>query len=109
MTGTKYPVISARVFEIVADQLGIPVDKVQSDSYLTGDDGLGADSMDGVEMMLELEDVFETHIPDEDTDVLYRMQMGDVAAYLVEKREVDPNWKDPTEGRNPIRIDDQVE
>ena len=56
------------VKKIVGDQLGKSVDEIQSDSSFVDD--LGADSLDTVELVMALEEEFETDIPDEEAEKL---------------------------------------
>jgi acyl carrier protein len=55
--------VEERVIEIVADQLGVEKDKITRDSNFVND--LGADSLDTVELVMELEEEFDVNIPDE--------------------------------------------
>jgi len=52
-----------RVIDIVAEQLGVEKDKITKESHFVND--LGADSLDTVELVMELEEEFEINIPDE--------------------------------------------
>lgn len=56
--------IEDRVRKIIAEQLSVSEDKVVPEASFVGD--LGADSLDTVELVMALEDQFETEIPDED-------------------------------------------
>ncbi len=56
--------IEERVRKIIAEQLSVSEDKVVPEASFVGD--LGADSLDTVELVMALEDQFETEIPDED-------------------------------------------
>lgn len=56
--------IEAEVKKIIADQLGVEESKVVPEASFVGD--LGADSLDTVELVMALEEHFETEIPDED-------------------------------------------
>lgn len=56
--------IEERVRKIIAEELSVSEDKVVPDASFIGD--LGADSLDTVELVMALEDQFETEIPDED-------------------------------------------
>lgn len=56
--------IEDRVKKIIAEQLSVSEDKVVPAASFVGD--LGADSLDTVELVMALEDQFETEIPDED-------------------------------------------
>lgn len=55
--------IEAKVIEIVANQMG--TDKAQISRETSFVEDLNADSLDTVELVMELEDEFETNIPDE--------------------------------------------
>ena len=55
-----------RVIEIVVQQLGVDKDKVTPEASFVDD--LGADSLDTVELVMALEEEFETEIPDEDAE-----------------------------------------
>lgn len=61
--------IEDRVIEIVADQLGVEKEKINLDSNFVND--LGADSLDTVELVMELEEEFEINIPDEAADKIH--------------------------------------
>lgn len=56
--------IDERVKKIIAEQLGVDEGKVVSEASIVGD--LGADSLDTVELVMALEEHFNTEIPDED-------------------------------------------
>ena len=58
--------VEERVKKIVAEQLGVNEDEVKSSSSFVED--LGADSLDTVELVMALEEEFETEIPDEDAE-----------------------------------------
>ena len=58
--------IEERVRKIVCEQLGKSDDEVNNDSSFVDD--LGADSLDTVELVMALEEEFETEIPDEDAE-----------------------------------------
>ena len=55
--------VQDRVTDIVAEQLGVDRDKVSTDTSFVND--LGADSLDTVELVMELEEEFDITIPDE--------------------------------------------
>ncbi len=55
--------IKETVQRIVAEQLQVKVEDVQSESSFIDD--LGADSLDTVELVMALEDEFDIEIPDE--------------------------------------------
>lgn len=56
--------IDERVKKIIAEQLGVEEAKVVPEASFVED--LGADSLDTVELVMALEEHFETEIPDED-------------------------------------------
>lgn len=56
--------IEERVKEIIAEQLGVEKSKVVPEASFVED--LGADSLDTVELVMALEEQFETEIPDEE-------------------------------------------
>ena len=58
--------VSERVIDIVAEQLGVDKDKVKPDTSFVND--LGADSLDTVELVMELEEEFNINIPDESAE-----------------------------------------
>lgn len=55
--------VAERVIEIVAEQLGVEKDKVKPETSFVND--LGADSLDTVELVMELEEEFNVNIPDD--------------------------------------------
>ena len=64
--------IEERVKKIVAEQLGVKEDEVKNDSSFVED--LGADSLDTVELVMALEEEFETEIPDEQAEKITTVQ-----------------------------------
>jgi len=60
------PSIEQRVTRIVCNQMGTSPEKVTPETSFVND--LGADSLDTVELVMELEDEFEVSIPDEDAE-----------------------------------------
>lgn len=58
--------IEERVKKIVIEQLGVKEEEVTKDASFVDD--LGADSLDTVELVMALEEEFETEIPDEDAE-----------------------------------------
>ena len=55
--------VAERVIDIVADQLGVDKEKVKPETHFIND--LGADSLDTVELVMELEEEFDINIPDD--------------------------------------------
>jgi acyl carrier protein len=70
-----------RIKEIIADQLGVEIDKLTPDAKFVED--LGADSLDVVELIMGFEEEFNIEIPDEDAEKI--KTVGDVLNYLNEK------------------------
>lgn len=64
--------IQDRVKKIVSEQLGVKEDEVSNDSRFVDD--LGADSLDTVELVMALEEEFETEIPDEQAEKIETVQ-----------------------------------
>jgi acyl carrier protein len=64
--------IEQRVRKIVAEQLGVSEADIKNESAFVDD--LGADSLDTVELVMALEDEFETEIPDEDAEKITTVQ-----------------------------------
>jgi acyl carrier protein len=58
--------IEDRVKKIVVEQLGVAEDQVTPDAAFV--DGLGADSLDTVELVMALEEEFDTEIPDDEAE-----------------------------------------
>jgi acyl carrier protein len=58
--------VEERVVNIVAEQLGVEKDKIKRESNFVND--LGADSLDTVELVMELEEEFDINIPDESAE-----------------------------------------
>ena len=58
--------IEERVIKMVAEQLGVKEDDIQTGSSFVED--LGADSLDTVELIMALEEEFDAEIPDEDAE-----------------------------------------
>lgn len=55
--------VEERVRKIVVEQLGVKEEELNNDAKFVED--LGADSLDTVELVMALEEEFETEIPDE--------------------------------------------
>jgi len=58
--------IVERVTKLVCEQLGVKEEEVISEASFVED--LGADSLDTVELVMALEEEFETEIPDEEAE-----------------------------------------
>jgi len=66
--------IEQRVKKIVAEQLGVNEAEIKIESSFVDD--LGADSLDTVELVMALEDEFETEIPDEEAEKITTVQQA---------------------------------
>ena len=55
--------VAERVTDIVAEQLGVDKEKITLETSFVND--LGADSLDTVELVMELEEEFDINIPDD--------------------------------------------
>ena len=60
--------------KIVAEQLGVKEEEVKSEASFVDD--LGADSLDTVELVMALEEEFETEIPDEEAEKITTVQLA---------------------------------
>jgi acyl carrier protein len=74
--------VEERVKKIVAEQLGVKEEEVTSDASFVDD--LGADSLDTVELVMALEEEFETEIPDEDAEKITTVHQA--IEYINERR-----------------------
>ena len=70
--------IEARVRSIIADQLGLSVEEVTDGKQFIED--LGADSLDIVELIMAMEEEFQTEIPDEEAEKI--RTVGDAMSYV---------------------------
>jgi len=64
--------IEERVKKITIEQLGVSEAEVKIESSFVDD--LGADSLDTVELVMALEEEFDTEIPDEDAEKITTVQ-----------------------------------
>ncbi len=70
--------LEARVKSIIADQLGLAEEEVKEESKFIED--LGADSLDIVELIMAMEEEFQTEIPDEEAEKI--RTVGDAIGYV---------------------------
>ena len=63
-----------RVKKVVVEQLDVAEDEVTPQASFVDD--LGADSLDTVELVMALEEEFETEIPDEDAEKITTVQQA---------------------------------
>ena len=66
--------IEERVKQIVAEQLGVDEGQVTAEAAFMDD--LGADSLDTVELVMALEEEFETEIPDEEAEKITTVKLA---------------------------------
>ncbi len=66
--------IEERVKKIVAEQLGVKEDQLNNEASFVDD--LGADSLDTVELVMALEEEFDTEIPDEEAEKITTIQLA---------------------------------
>jgi acyl carrier protein len=70
--------IQERVIQIVCDNLGVNKEQVTRSTSFTED--VGADSLDIVELVMELEEEFEITIPDEEAEKI--KTVGEAIDYI---------------------------
>lgn len=70
--------IEAKVVEIISQQMGHDKDKIKREMSFSDD--LNADSLDQVELVMELEEAFETDIPDEQAEKI--KTVGDAIDFI---------------------------
>ncbi len=56
----------AKIKEVIVDKLGVEEEKIIREAHFVDD--LGADSLDTVELIMQLEEEFDIEIPDEDAE-----------------------------------------
>ena len=66
--------IDERVKSVVVKQLGVKEEDVKNESKFIDD--LGADSLDTVELVMGLEEEFDTEIPDEEAEKITTVQQA---------------------------------
>jgi len=74
--------VQERVIDIVSTQLGVDKEKVTLETSFVND--LGADSLDTVELVMELEEEFDINIPD---DAAEKIQKVGQAIEFIEKAQ----------------------
>lgn len=67
-----------RICSMIIERFGVDAEKISRD--LTFQEDLGADSLDVVELIMELEDVFSIQISDEDAEKI--ITVGDAVDYI---------------------------
>jgi len=75
--------VEERVISIVSDQLGVDKEKVKVETSFVND--LGADSLDTVELVMELEEEFDLNIPDDAAEKI--QTVGQAVKFIEEAAE----------------------
>lgn len=70
--------IEEKVFQIVSEQLSVEKSEIAKETSFVND--LNADSLDTVELVMELEDEFDLTIPDEEAEKL--KTVGEAIEYI---------------------------
>ena len=72
--------IKEKVVSIIVDKLGVEQSEVTNEASFTND--LGADSLDTVELIMEIEKEFNIAIPDDQAENI--QTVGDAITYITE-------------------------
>ncbi len=72
--------VEDRVYDIVSEQLGVNRDQLTAETHFVND--IGADSLDTVELVMELEEEFDINIPD---DAAEKIQTVGEAIHYIEQ------------------------
>jgi len=75
--------VEKRVKDLVVEKLGVKEEDVTNDASFTND--LGADSLDTVELVMALEDEFNTEVPEEEYENITTIQ--EAINYIKSKME----------------------
>ncbi|CUX65556.1 MULTISPECIES: acyl carrier protein [Agrobacterium] len=70
--------ITSRLYKIVAEQLGVEIDKISEDASFSDD--LGADSLEMMEMVIAFEGEFGIEIPDSASETI--RTVGDAVRFI---------------------------
>lgn len=73
--------VTERVTKVVVDRLGVDESEVKLEASFRDD--LGADSLDVVELVMELEEEFDMQIDDEDAEKI--ATVGDAVSFIQSK------------------------
>jgi len=74
--------IEAKVINIVSEQMGVDKAQITRETSFVND--LNADSLDTVELVMELEDEFETSIPDEEAEKI--QTVGEAIQFILKAK-----------------------
>lgn len=75
--------VEQRVIDIVSEQLGVDKEKISRETSFVND--LGADSLDTVELVMELEEEFDITIPDDAAEKI--QTVGQAIDYIDENQD----------------------
>ena len=78
---TDLSTVFERVSKVIVDRLGVDESEVKLEASFRDD--LGADSLDVVELVMELEDEFDMEISDEDAEKI--ATVGNAISYIESK------------------------
>lgn len=73
--------VMEKVVELVSEQLEVSKEKILPESHFLND--LQADSLDIVDLMMQIEEVFDVEIEDDDQEKIETV--GDAVNYIVDK------------------------
>jgi acyl carrier protein len=79
----KVASVPERVIDIVAEQLGVEKEKISEKTSFVND--LGADSLDTVELVMELEEEFDLNIPDDAAEKI--QTVGQAIEFILANQE----------------------
>lgn len=79
---TNVSTVLERVTKVIVDRLGVDESEVTLEASFRDD--LGADSLDVVELVMELEDEFDMEISDEDAENI--STVGNAVSYIESKQ-----------------------
>ena len=74
--------IRDKVYDIIVSKMGVNKDQIKPESKFSDD--LGADSLDTVELIMELENEFDVQIPDDEAEKIGTVQ--NAIDYIVKKK-----------------------
>ena len=78
---TNLSTVLERVTKVIVDRLGVDESEIKMEASFRDD--LGADSLDVVELVMELEDEFDMEISDDDAEKI--TTVGDTVTYIETK------------------------
>lgn len=76
----KRTIVETEIRTIIEEQMGIKPDKITSTTDIIKD--LGADSVDQLELVMAVEDKYDTEIPDDEAEKL--ITFADIVDYVIQ-------------------------